>query len=71
LAYIAVAFFRVNEMERESWLSTPHPSQPYSHCETYIGLLPHFVTFTLKMDTVIYTKTLEGLQHIIWLNFES
>jgi hypothetical protein len=70
LAYIAVAVFKVNETERESGPSTPHPSHHYSRCETYIGLLPRFVSFTLKMYTIMYTKTLERLQHIIWLNFE-
>jgi hypothetical protein len=36
-----------------------------------LGPLPPPASFTLKMDTIIYTKILEMCQHIMWPNFEN
>jgi hypothetical protein len=37
----------------------------------YIGPYPFPASFTLRMVIAVYTKTVDILQHIMWLNPES
>jgi hypothetical protein len=51
------------------WRTLQLPSSGWMRWKEKVD--PLHPTLTLKMDNIMYTKTLERLQHIIWVNFKS